>query len=83
MLSPRPPFFRIFFQVPYPLTPVFSHSSENYRGVGYSSQIGTALSANLGRTLCLCVFSFPTARHLLTRRFEGHSHPLATHPELF
>src|SRR5579859_212187 len=31
--SPRPPVFRTFFQVPYPPTPVFSHSSQNCRGV--------------------------------------------------
>ena len=31
--NPRPPKLRIFFQVPYPLTLVFSHSSENCRGV--------------------------------------------------
>src|SRR5579859_7323055 len=35
--NPQPTKFRRFFQVPYPLTPVFSHSSENHRGGGYSS----------------------------------------------
>ena len=33
-LSPRPPVFRTFFQVPYTLTLVFSHSSKNCRGGG-------------------------------------------------
>jgi|SRR5579859_440956 len=31
----RPPVFRTFFQVPYPLTSFFSNSSENYPGGGY------------------------------------------------
>src|SRR5579859_7637614 len=35
--SACPPVFRTFFQVPYPLSLVFSHSSKNDRGVGYSS----------------------------------------------
>src|SRR5690242_10420099 len=33
-LRSQPTKFRIFFQVPYPLSPFFSHSSENHRGVG-------------------------------------------------
>ena len=32
-LFPAPTIFRIFVQVPYPLTPVFSPSSQNCRGV--------------------------------------------------
>ena len=34
----RPPVFRTFFQVPYPLSLVFSHSSKNCRGVGVQSR---------------------------------------------
>src|SRR5579859_1627210 len=34
-VAQRSPVFRIFFQVPYALSLVFSHSSKNYRGGGY------------------------------------------------
>src|SRR5579859_11825 len=39
--SRKPPVFRTFFQVPYPLTPFFSHSSKNNRGGGYCYHYGT------------------------------------------
>ena len=52
--SSRPTIFRIFFQVPYALTLLFSHSSQNCRGGGATLPILEPHSADL-RPSRVCV----------------------------
>ncbi len=62
-----PTLFRIFFQVPYAPTPLFSHSSQNCRGVGHffftQGEAKGPFRNESGTGILACAFPFDRKQH--------------------